>query len=125
LPLPRHHDARLVAEAAREAYLQKGTAGFWAMHDKISSDPQGPTPARLDALAKELNLDLAKWRAALAGETHAREIEADEKAAREEGITETPAFLVVAGDASSGFLVGNVEYTSKLGRVVERALGED
>src|SRR5215469_10744804 len=35
MPLPMHPDAPLAAQAAREAYAQRGSAGFWAMHDKL------------------------------------------------------------------------------------------
>jgi protein-disulfide isomerase len=122
LPLPRHPQARVVAQAAREAYKQQGARGFWAMHDRIASAPQAPSSSDLDAFAKELHLDAARWRAALDGRTHAAEIEADERAARNAGITETPAFLVVGKDASQGSFVGHIEYASKLRRVVERAL---
>jgi protein-disulfide isomerase len=122
LPLPRHREASLFARAAREAYEQKGTVAFWAMHDEIVYDPRVPGRSDLDGFARHLNLDMSRWKAALDGEAHASEIEADESAARDEGITETPAFLVVAGNAPQGAFVGNIEYASKLHRVVEMAL---
>jgi protein-disulfide isomerase len=125
LPLPRHRQARVVAQAAREAYKQKGERGFWAMHDRIVAAPQEPSTSDLDAFAKDLHLDAAQWRAALDGETHAAEIDADERAAHDAGITETPAFLVVGSDTSRGSFVGHIEYASKLRRVVERALDEE
>lgn len=126
VPLPRHRDARPIAEAAREAYAQKGALAFWAMHDKIFAAPQVPARTELDQLAKNLGLDMTRWASALDGHVHAPEIAADEGAAHDEGITETPTFFVVAGDAKRAWFVGNIEYPSKLRRVVESALeGEE
>jgi protein-disulfide isomerase len=122
LPLARHENARFFAQAAREAYAQKGARAFWAMHDAIAYAPTTPGAADLEGFARGLSLDLTKWHAALDGERHRRAIDADEAAALGEGITETPAFLVVKRGAAEGALVGNVEYGSKLQRVVEMAL---
>jgi protein-disulfide isomerase len=122
LPLPRHEDARRIALAEREAYAQKGAQGFWALHHAISFAPQVPTAVELDGFAKAAKLDMHQWRSALDGNTHARDIEADEKAARDEGITETPAFLIATDGASQGAFVGNIEYASKLRRVLDGAL---
>jgi hypothetical protein len=54
--------------------------------------------------------------------THTSEIAADERAAAEDGIVETPAFLVTSGKSKQGTFVGATEYASKLRRAVERAL---
>ena len=124
LPLPRHKDARRMAHAGREAYEQKGTRGFWAMHDAIVNHPQVPTTSDLDAFAGNLKLDMTRWNAAMGGSTHTSEIAADESAAAEDGIVETPAFLVTAGKSKEGTFVSATEYASKLRRVVERALDE-
>jgi len=124
LPLPRHKDARRMAHAGREAYEQKGARGFWAMHDTIVNHPQVPTSSDLDAFAGKLKLDMTRWNAAVDGSTHTSEIAADERAAAEDGIVETPAFLVTAGESKQGTFVGATEYASKLRRVVERALDE-
>jgi hypothetical protein len=56
--------------------------------------------------------------------THATEIDADQRAAAEGGIKETPAFLVRAGKSAEGYFIDATDYASKLGRVVERALDE-
>jgi protein-disulfide isomerase len=124
LPLPRHKDARRMAHAGREAYEQKGARGFWAMHDAIANHPEVPTSSDLDAFAGNLKLDMSRWNAALGGSTHTSEIAADERAAAEDGILETPAFLVTAGKSKQGTFVSATEYASKLRRVVERALDE-
>lgn len=123
LPLARHADARLAAQAAREAYAQRGARAFWTMHDAIAHDPQQVTRAELDAFAKAQKLDMAKWSASLDGDVQPA-ITADVKAAAESGITETPAYLIVAGAARRGYFVRATEETEKLFRAVERALDE-
>jgi len=124
LPLPRHADARRMALAAREAQAQKGAPGFWEMHDRIARHPDVPTSADLDAFARAMRLDPARW-TAREGTANARALEADERAARDEGITETPAFLVVRGAADRGIFVGHVEYGARLKRVIEMALDDE
>src|SRR3984885_2941708 len=95
LPLPMHPDAPLAAQAGREAYAQKGPSAFWSMHDKMFANQQKIKRDDLDGYAKELNLNMDKWKAALDGSTHTQEIEADKKAGNEDGIGGTPAFIIV------------------------------
>ena len=66
---------------AREAFKQKGPTAFWTMHDKMFANQQHIKRDDLDGYAKELNLDMDKWKAALDGSTHTSEIEADKTAA--------------------------------------------
>jgi protein-disulfide isomerase len=124
LPLPRHRDALLAAEAGREAYAQKGALAFWAMHDKVFEDPRALAQADLDAFARALSLDMARWTAALDGGAHAGEIDADARAAAELQIQETPAYLVVPGKATHGYLVEYSHASERLPRAIERALDE-
>jgi protein-disulfide isomerase len=122
LPLPMHPDAKLAAAAAREAYAQKGAAGFWAMHDKLFANQRNLKRPDLDGYATQLNLDAASWSASLDGDTHAREIEADEKAGTDAGINGTPAFLIVAGHANRGYFVSGAQSYSTFHKLIERAL---
>jgi protein-disulfide isomerase len=124
LALARHADARRLAEAAREAQRQRGDGAFWKMHDAITMAPATPEATELDGLARAMKLDVTAFRGARERHAHEAEIAADERAAREVGITESPTFVVVAGAQANGTLVGNVDYASKLGRAVERALDE-
>ncbi len=124
LPLPMHADAPLAAQGAREAYAQKGERAFWAMHDKLFANQQKLKRADLDAYATEMGLNLGNWSANLDGSTHASEIEADKKAASDAGITGTPAFLVVPGNAPSGYFLGGAQPYTKFRKIIERALAE-
>jgi protein-disulfide isomerase len=124
LPLPMHPDAPLASQAGREAYAQKGPSAFWAMHDKMFANQQKIKREDLDGYAKDLNLNMDKWKAALDGSTHTSEIEADKKAANDDGISGTPAFLVVPGNATSGYYVSGAQPYGKFRKVIERSLAE-
>jgi protein-disulfide isomerase len=124
LPLPMHPDAPLAAQAAREAYAQKGPSAFWKMHDTMFSNQQKIKRDDLDGYAKDLNLNMDKWKAALDGSTHTSEIEADKKAGNDDGISGTPAFIVVPGNASSGYYISGAQAYPKFRKLIERALSE-
>ena len=124
LPLPMHPDAPLAAQAGREAFKQKGPSAFWAMHDKMFANQQKIKREDLDGYAKELNLDMDKWKAALDGSTHAAEIEADKKAGNDDNINGTPAFLVVPGNAPQGYFVSGAQDYAKFRKTIDRALAE-
>jgi len=124
LPLPMHPDAPLAAEAGREAYSQKGPSAFWAIHDKMFANQQKIKRDDLDGYAKELNLNMDKWKAALDGSTHTAEIEADKKSGNDDGISGTPAFIVAPVTASSGYYVNGAQSFAKFRKVIERALAE-
>ncbi len=93
-PLPFHANAQLAAEAAREAFAQKGNAGFWQMHDKLFADPSRLERADLEAYAKEIGLDATKFAAALDAHTHAAAVRADDALGATFGIAGTPSFLI-------------------------------
>jgi protein-disulfide isomerase len=46
LPLAFHEDAALAAEAAQEAFAQRGNAGFWTYHDALFEPSAAPARAR-------------------------------------------------------------------------------
>jgi protein-disulfide isomerase len=123
-PLPMHNNALLAARAAREAYKQKGQRAFWEMHDTLFRHQDALSRDDLDGYARELALDMDRWKAALDTAAHADEIEADRKAADETGIKGTPGFLVVAGHATRGYLLSGAQPYAKFHKVVDRALAE-
>ncbi|MGA7124194.1 MAG: thioredoxin domain-containing protein [Polyangiaceae bacterium] len=124
MPLPMHPDAPLAAQAGREAFKQKGPSAFWAMHDKMFANQQKIKRDDLDGYAKEINLDMDKWKAALDGSTHTAEIEADKKSGNENGISGTPAFIIVPGNASQGYFINGAESYGKFRKLIERALAD-
>jgi protein-disulfide isomerase len=124
LPLPMHPDAPLAAQAAREAFKQKGPSAFWSFHDKMFTNQQKIKREDLDGYAKDANLDMDKWKAALDGSTHTAEIEADKKAGNDDGISGTPAFLIVPGNAAQGYYISGAQDYAKFRKLIERALSE-
>lgn len=124
MPLPFHPYAELAAEAAREVYAQKGATGFWALHDKMFAAPQKLTRDDLNGYAKELGLNLAKWNAALDGAAHAKEVDADKTAGNGVEFNGTPSFLVVPGNAASGYSVVGAQSYTAFEKAVERAISD-
>ncbi|MGA3123579.1 MAG: thioredoxin domain-containing protein [Polyangiaceae bacterium] len=124
MPLPMHADAPLAAQAGREAYAQKGPSAFWSLHDKMFANQQKLKRDDLDGYAKELNLNMDKWKAALDGSTHTSEIDADKKAGNDDAINGTPAFLIVPASASSGYFINGAQSYGKFRKLIERALAE-
>jgi protein-disulfide isomerase len=124
MPLPMHPDAPLAARAAREAMAQKGERGFWAMHDELFAHQEALGRGDLDGYARGLGLDMNKWKAALDGDAHQAEVDADKDAAVGVNITGTPSFVIASGSSPSGYFISGVPGYSRLRRLIERALAE-
>jgi protein-disulfide isomerase len=119
LPLDFHRQARQAAEAAREAFAQKGSKGFWAMHDLLFENQQTPDGLELPALetyAQNIGLDLTRFRAALADDRHAAAIDADLTAAKAADIRGTPSFVI------NGYYVSGAQPLRTFSRIVDRSL---
>lgn len=120
-PLPFHRLAPLAAEASQEAFAQKGNAGFWAYHDKLfeaQAQPDGLARENLEAIARSVGLDLARFKAALDSHRHAAKIQADLDVAAAAGISGTPGFVI------NGYFVGGAQPVPVFRRVIRRALAE-
>jgi protein-disulfide isomerase len=121
LPLPFHADALPAAEAAMEAFAQKGDRGFWAMFELIFA-AQGQSDAlsrqSLEGYAAQLGLDLQRFTNALDTHVHVPAIEADKKAASDAGITGTPA--VVVGE----YYISGAQSLPRFRKAVDMALGK-
>ena len=124
LPLPMHPNAPAAAEAAREALLQRGAAGFWAMHDKMLADQTALDRTSLDGAAAAMKLDMRRWATALDTSAHAGEIDADAKLADTMGISGTPAFLIVPARKQTGYFISGAQDLSHFRKLVQRALSE-
>jgi protein-disulfide isomerase len=121
LPLPMHPDAPLAAEAAREAYVQKGNDGFSKMREllfKGQKDHDGLKRSALEGYAQAVGLDLKKFGKALDDNTHKATIDADKQAANDAGISGTPAFTV------GPYYLSGAQPLAKFKKLVERVLSE-
>jgi protein-disulfide isomerase len=124
MPLPMHPDAPLAAQASLEAFKQKGSDGFWKMHDLLydnqpSKEKQdGLKREAMDGYAQSLGLDMGKWKTALDTQSHKAEVDADAKAGNDAGINGTPAFLI------NGYFINGAQPFSKFRKLIDRALAE-
>lgn len=118
LPLSMHKDAMPAAEAAMEAFKQKGGEGFWRMHDLLFADQTKLDRGSLDQHAQTLGLDANKFAAALDGHVHKAAIEADTKAADAAKISGTPAFVI------NGYLISGAQPPAKFRKIIRLALKE-
>ncbi len=113
LPLPFHPEAKPAAIAA----LAAGKQGkFWEMHDALFNN-QGALSSKLyDRLAKELGLDLAKFKKDSADPAIAKMVDEDAALATKLGIRGTPGFFV------NGVQVRGAQPLPKFKELVDRWL---
>ncbi len=115
-PLPMHPDAPLAAEAAREAYAQKGNDGFAKMHKLLFANQQKLKRDDLDGYAKSIGLDMTRFARALDSHAHQATVEADIKATEAAGATGTPAFFV------GPYFISGAQPIGKFKKVIDRVL---
>jgi protein-disulfide isomerase len=118
LPLSFHRRAREAAMAALEAYAERGSSGFWQMHDLLFSgqaEPGGLEHPALLGYATRLGLDRRRFEAALANHQHESAIQTDERDARDAAISGTPSFVV------NGYLLQGAQPPGAFKRVIDYA----
>jgi protein-disulfide isomerase len=90
-PLPMHPQAipaALAAEAAREQ------GKFWQMHDKLFENQQQLGPDAFDRFAKEIGLDVARFKKAAQADKAQQRVKADQQQATEVGVNGTPTMFL-------------------------------
>jgi Na+/H+ antiporter NhaA len=92
LPLSDVHPHAEIAAQASEAAAAQGA--FWEMHDQLLDHQADLRLPALEAYAKELGLDLDRFREDLRRHAHAARIERDVDSADGSGVTGTPTFFV-------------------------------
>jgi protein-disulfide isomerase len=119
-PLPFHPQAFVAAEAAQEAFAQRGSVGFWSMHDRLFElqGGAGLEPPQLERAAQAIGLDMDQFRAALASHRHKPKVEADMQIAKEVNIGGTPSFVI------NGRLVNGAQPAAAFREVIDEALHE-
>jgi protein-disulfide isomerase len=91
LLLPYHQHALPAAEAARAAGEQ---GQFWAMHDRLVQSHGALDRPSLERHARELGLDMTRFKAALDEGRFKRAVQADQILAAKLGARRSPAFFV-------------------------------
>lgn len=93
-PLPFHKRAEPAAQLVLEAQAQKGSAGFWKVHDALFSANGKIDDSDLENIAKAAGLNVKTAMAAIAGHKHQKHIEADQDLAEDLEARGTPAFFI-------------------------------
>ncbi len=92
-PLSFHPNAMPAAEAAMAAYEQ-GNDKFWAMHDRFFEKQNQLSPAYYEQVAREIGLDVPKWKAAVESRSSQALIQGDMTAGNAVGANGTPTFFI-------------------------------
>jgi protein-disulfide isomerase len=90
-PLSFHQQAHGAAEAALAANAQ---GKFWQFHDKVFANQSALERPALEGYAKEIGLDVAKFKKALDDKTFAAAVDADMKLGEEVAVDGTPTMFL-------------------------------
>ncbi|MCP3140259.1 DsbA family protein [Pyxidicoccus xibeiensis] len=90
-PLPTHDNARLAAIATMAAHEQ---GKFWEMHDVLFDNQRSLERESLEKYARQLGLDLARFRKALESSALANYVDTEVVEAQRRGIAGTPTFFI-------------------------------
>lgn len=91
LPLPMHPEAKPSAAASIAAQKQ---GKFWEFHDQLFSNQHGLGKDLYEKIAKDLGLDLEKFKKDMNDPETMKLVEADAALAEKHGIQGTPGFFV-------------------------------
>jgi protein-disulfide isomerase len=76
------------------AAFEQGNDKFWAFHDKLFARQSELGPAVYEEIARQVGLDLDRFRASVESHKHAPAIQADMAAGSAAGADATPTFFV-------------------------------
>ncbi|CAN5768413.1 hypothetical protein BH09MYX1_BH09MYX1_40380 [soil metagenome] len=91
LPLPGHTHAE---PAARAAWAAQQQGKFWEMHHKLFANGEHLEQSDLEAYARELGLDLAKFKLDMGSKAAGDKIAADKKLSDSLGVKGTPTIYI-------------------------------
>jgi 2-hydroxychromene-2-carboxylate isomerase len=90
-PLPTHTNARIAAEGAVAAQKQ---GKFWQYSDSVWNHSESLTPAVLEQIAKEVGLDVDKWRKDVESEDVRQRVQKDRSEGESFNIAATPTIYL-------------------------------
>jgi protein-disulfide isomerase len=111
-----HPEAIKAHEAARCANEQ---GKFWAYHDKLFASPPKSTPEIFKGLAKELDLEIAKFETCFDSGKYQSAVKKDIEEGNRLGVSGTPAFFI------NGRLVSGAQPLDAFSRVIDDELARD
>ncbi len=113
MPLSFHKNAPAAHAAAEAARMQNK---FWQMHDLIFKNQRNLSVETFEKYAKEIGLDMARYKKDLGSKKLKDRIAADVAQARELGATGTPAFFV------NGRFLSGAQPIASFKRLIDEAL---
>ncbi|MBI5609576.1 MAG: thioredoxin domain-containing protein [Deltaproteobacteria bacterium] len=114
-PLPFHNNAKPAAIAALAAHKQ---GKFWEMHDKLFANQQQLSPENYEKWAKEIGLDVAKFKADLSDAAIAKQIDKEQASANATGAGGTPSFFI------NGKLIQGAQPFEEFKKAIDAALAD-
>ena len=90
-PLPFHKNAVPAAQASIAAGMQ---GKFWEMHAKLFENQKALAPENLEQYAKDIGLDIDRWKTDMASEAVKKQIDEDQALANTFGARGTPNFFI-------------------------------
>jgi protein-disulfide isomerase len=90
-PLSGHTNSRLAAEATTAAQKQ---GKFWPYNDKVWDNADNLTPAVLEKIAKDVGLDVARWRGDMNSDEVKAAVSRDKSDGTTLGINSTPSIYI-------------------------------
>jgi protein-disulfide isomerase len=112
-PLSFHPNAHVASQAALAAHAQ---GKFWQFHDKLFENQKKLDRESLEGYAKELGLDVAKFKKALDDKTYAPAVDAEMKLGEGVAVDGTPTMFL------NGARVGNPSDIGELSKEIDAAL---
>ncbi len=111
-PLSKMHPHARKAAQAAEAAAEQGK--FWEMHDMLFANATALAPMNLIEYAVLLQLDIAKFQAALDNETFAPRVQEDVASGVRSGVNGTPTFFINGARHNGGYSLESLRAAMKL-----------
>jgi predicted DsbA family dithiol-disulfide isomerase len=90
-PLGSHTNARAAAEAAMAAHKQ---GKFWVYNDRLWAIADSLTPAAMEQIARDVGLDVAKWRSDFESDAIQDRVQKDRSEGEALAISSTPTIYI-------------------------------
>ncbi len=114
-PLPFHNRAK---PAALSALAAREQGKYWEMHDKMFANQQALEDANLEQYARDIGLNVEKWKADMASGKYDAVIQADQALAQSVGASGTPAFFINGRKLSGAQPIDNFK------RLIDEEIGK-
>ncbi len=115
-PLPFHQNAKPAATVAREAYKQKGNAGFWAVHDQLYSNQKDLGEPLYQKASEAAGVAWPLVKAAIDSGKHKEKFDESQEVGQDFNAGGTPHFFI------NGFRLAGAQPFEKFKSVIDAQL---